>query len=103
MNLSISHLHSVRGLAKEPRERGSIIRALIHKTLKETNRPKKTSIPGVESLERVHWCPDRELEASGQRVWWEHSNTVSYAEVIYVGDITFVRAKVERHMGYALR
>ena len=36
-------------------------------------------------------------------MWWEHSNTVSYPEVICVEDITFVRAKAERHMGRALR
>lgn len=33
---------------------------------------------------------------------WEHSNTVGYAEVICVEDITSVRAKAERHMGRAL-
>jgi hypothetical protein len=90
-------------VAKKQRERGSVIKALNPQNPQRNKRvKKKASIPEGESPRRACWCPDRELKASGQRVRWEYSNTVSYAEVICVEDITSVRAKAERHMGRAL-
>jgi hypothetical protein len=74
----------------------------IHKTPKETKGVKKASIPEGESLGWACWCPDRELRLQDKECGGSTQNTVSYAEVICVEDITFVRAKAERHMGRAL-
>lgn len=82
MNLSISHLRSVRSCGKGAEGRRQCYQSPgSNKTPKETNRPEKASLTEGEGLERAHWCPDGEVKASGQRVRREHSNAVSYVEV----------------------